>query len=332
MKGSIMEKRRLGRSGLEVSALGMGCWAIGGVWQFLDIQAGWGAVDDAESIRAVQHALDSGITLFDTAATYGTGHSERILGRALGQRRDEVVIATKFGFVVDEAAKHAHRHPTDAALIASVRTECEASLRRLGTDRIDLYQLHVWDFPLEPALAVREELEALVREGKIRYYGWSTDSVEAARVFGEGEHCVAIQHDLNVVLDAPAMVAYCEQQKLASVNRSPLARGALTGKYSKDTVFAANDVRTDSWARENILLPAFNNLEAIRDVLTSGGRTLAQGALAWIWARSGITLPIPGIRTVAQVEDNAGAMKFGPLSADQMHQISDLLQHAQAAQ
>jgi aryl-alcohol dehydrogenase-like predicted oxidoreductase len=191
--------------------------------------------------------------------------------------------------------------------------------------------LHVWDYPLEHAAAVREELEELVREGKIRYYGWSTDSVDAARVFAEGEHCVAIQHDLNVVLDAPEMLAFCEQQQLASLNRTPLARGALTGKYTKDTVFAADDVRTDPWAQDHILQPAFEQLDALREVLTSGGRTLAQGALAWNWARSGQTVPIPGMRTPAQVDDNAGAMAFGPLNADQMRQIDELLGRAVAS-
>ena len=327
-----MDKRRLGRSDLLVSPLGMGCWAIGGVWQFLDIQAGWGEVDDRESIRAVQHALDSGITLFDTAANYGTGHSEHILGRALGARRGEAVIATKFGFSVDEAGKLVRNYDSPRDVINNLRAECEASLRRLATDRIDLYQLHVWDYPLELAAELREGLEGLVREGKIRYYGWSTDSVDAARLFADGAHCVAIQHDLNVVRDAPEMIALCEQLELASVNRSPLARGALTGKYTAKTVFAANDVRTDLWARENILRPAFENLDALRDILTSGGRTLAQGALAWIWARSGVTIPIPGIRTVAQVNDNAGALAFGALTVEQMRQIDELLREKQDRQ
>ncbi|MBK9749065.1 MAG: aldo/keto reductase [Chloroflexi bacterium] len=320
-----MNKRLLGHSGIEVSPLGMGCWAIGGPWQFLDIQAGWGEVDDNESIRAVQHALASGINFFDTAATYGTGHSERIVGQALAGKRDEVVIATKFGFNVDETAKHAIRFETPEQIIANVRAACERSLRNLAMDTIDLYQLHVWDFPKEHAPALLDVLEALVREGKIRYYGWSTDSVENARAFAAGEHCVAVQHDLNVVLDAPEMLALCETLKLASVNRSPLARGALTGKYTKDTVFAPNDVRTDPWAVQNILNPAFDRLEDLRAILTSGGRTLAQGALAWIWARSPVTVPIPGIRTVAQVDDNAGALHFGPLTPDQMRQIDELL-------
>lgn len=320
-----MEPRTLGRSNIQVSPLGMGCWAIGGLWQFLDIQAGWGAVDDDESVRTVQYALDHGINFFDTAANYGTGHSERIVGKALAGKRDRAVIATKFGFSVNEAGKHVthHAHPDD--VIKNVRAECEASLRRLNTDYIDLYQLHVWDYPLEKAPAVRDELEELVKAGKIRCYGWSTDSVEAARLFAEGEHCAAVQHDLNVVKDAPEMLALCAQVNLASVNRSPLARGALTGKYTKATVFPENDVRRDPWSMETFFAPTFDKLDALRDILTSGGRSLTQGALAWIWARSEKTVPIPGIRTVAQAAENAGAMQFGPLSAAQMQQINDLM-------
>ncbi|NTU84067.1 MAG: aldo/keto reductase [Chloroflexales bacterium] len=147
---------------------------------------------------------------------------------------------------VDEFCKRVTRFEQADDVIKDARPACEASLRRLGTDYIDLFQLHVWDYPAEPAVALREVLEGLVQEGKIRAYGWSTDSVELARVFAEGEHCAAIQHDLNVVLDAPEMLALCEEQNLASVNRSPLARGALTGKYSKDTHFAENDVRRDA--------------------------------------------------------------------------------------
>ncbi len=321
-----MNKRVLGRSNIEVSPLGMGCWAIGGVWQFLDIQAGWGEVEDAESIRTVQHALENGINFFDTAANYGTGRSEHILGQALAGRRDEVVIATKFGFNVNEAARHVTRYTTEADHVRYLRAECEASLRRLNIDCIDLYQFHVWDYPLEAAASLRDMLETLVQEGKIRFYGWSTDSVEAARVFAEGEHCVAIQHDLNVVRDAPEMLALCEQLNLASVNRTPLARGALSGKYNHSTIFPENDVRRDPWSHETFFVPALDRLDDLRDILTSGGRTLVQGALAWIWARSEQTIPIPGIRTVAQAEENARAMHFGPLTAEQMMQINALLQ------
>ena len=116
----------------------MGCWAIGGQWRLVDLPAGWGEVDDAESIRAIHYALDHGITFFDTAANYGAGHSEHILGKALAGRRDQAVISTKFGFKVDEAAKRVTRHERDEDVIKNVRAECEASLRRLNTDVIDL--------------------------------------------------------------------------------------------------------------------------------------------------------------------------------------------------
>lgn len=321
-----MNQRILGRSGIEVSPLGMGCWAIGGLWQWLDMPGGWGETDDNESIRAVQHALANGINFFDTAANYGAGHSEHILSQALAGKRDQVVIATKFGFNVDVAGKRVSRYASDDDVIKNLRAECEASLKRLNTDYIDLYQFHVWDYSIDRAAEVRDILEALVSEGKIRTYGWSTDSVENARVFAEGEHCSVIQHDLNVVKDAPAMLALCDELNLASVNRSPLARGALTGKYNQATVFGEKDVRNDQWSQETYLLPAVTRLDALRDILTSNGRTLTQGALAWIWARSEKTVPIPGIRTVAQADENAKAMQFGPLSAEQMRQIDELLQ------
>jgi aryl-alcohol dehydrogenase-like predicted oxidoreductase len=316
-------RRKLGRSDIQVSALGLGCWAIGGPWRWLDGQGGWGDIDDNESLRAIHTALDLGINFFDTAATYGTGHSEEVLARALAGKRDQVVIATKYGFNVNVAEKHVTMRTDDH--LQYVRQECEDSLRRLNTDVIDLYQLHVWDYPIEKVPAMVELLESLVSDGKIRYYGWSTDSAEGARVFAQGRHCVAVQHDLNVVLDAPEMLALCDELNLASVNRSPLARGALSGKYAKGTVFPQNDVRNDDWSRDHFFNPTLNQLDAIREILTSNGRSLVQGALAWIWARSEKTIPIPGFRTVAQVEENAKAMELGPLTSEQMKEIDSLL-------
>jgi aryl-alcohol dehydrogenase-like predicted oxidoreductase len=317
--------RKLGRSGIEVSPLGLGCWAIGGPWQWMGGPGGWGEVDDGESIRAIHAGLENGINFFDTAANYGTGHSERILGQALSGRRHQAVIATKFGFVVDETNMRVSRFQDNEAVIQDVRTSCEASLRRLGTDYIDLFQLHVWDYPADLAVKVRAELEGLVREGKIRAYGWSTDSPELALIFTQGEHCAAIQHDLNVVMDAPEMLALCEQQDLASVNRSPLARGALTGKYSKTATFSENDVRRDEWSIDHFFTPTIEKLDTLRSILTSNGRTLAQGALSWALCRSPKTIPIPGFRTVKQVEENASTMQLSPLSPDQMSEIDNLL-------
>src|SRR5688500_7812178 len=315
--------RTLGRSNLQVSVMGLGCWAIGGTWYWLNGPGGWGDIDDEESIRAIHSALDHGINFFDTAANYGTGHSERILARALAGKRDQAIIATKFGFNVNEAEKRVTFREDDHLL--HVRAECEASLRRLNTNVIDLYQLHVWDYPIEKVPAMVELLESLVSEGKIRYYGWSTDSVEGARIFAEGKHCIAIQHDLNVILDAPEMLKLCEELNLASINRSALARGALSGKYTRDTIFPQNDVRNDEWSRDHFFTPTLDQLDKIREILTSNGRSLVQGALAWIWARSEKTIPIPGFKTVAQVQENAKAMEFGPLTAEQMKEIDRLL-------
>src|SRR5919204_4477087 len=153
----VMFQRDLGtRTGVQVSALGLGCWAIGGPWTFNGQPAGWGEVDDEESVRAIRRALDLGVTLFDTADVYGAGHSERVLGRALAGRRDEVRIATKFGNTFDESTRQMTGQDSSPAY---VRSACEASLRRLGTDRVDLYQLHVGDLAREAALEVREALD-----------------------------------------------------------------------------------------------------------------------------------------------------------------------------
>ena len=121
------------------------------------------------------------------------------------------------------------------------------------------------------------------------------------------------------------MLALCNELNLASVNRSPLARGALSGKYSKGSTFPQNDVRNDSWSKDHFFAPTLDQLDKIREILTSNGRTLVQGALAWIWARSERTIPIPGFKTVAQVEENAKAMQFGPLTQGQMKEIDTLL-------
>lgn len=187
-----MKMRTLRNSDVQVSAMGLGAWAIGGEWVFNGGQAGWGKVDDAESIRAIYAALDAGMNLIDTAANYGTGHSERIVGQAIKDRRDRVVIATKFGFDVDEAAKRVTYRQTPDDILNSLPSECERSLRNLGVDAIDVYQFHMWEFPAERVPELLDVLEKLVAQGKIRTYGWSTDSVEMARLFVAGEHCSVI--------------------------------------------------------------------------------------------------------------------------------------------
>jgi aryl-alcohol dehydrogenase-like predicted oxidoreductase len=322
-------KRTLGRSGIEISAMGMGCWAIGGPFWNGETPAGWGKVDDKESTRAIHAAFDLGITFFDTANVYGAGHSERILGQALADRRSRVVIATKFNAVFDETTRQV---TGSDATPAGIRRACEDSLRRLGTTFIDLYQFHDNGFPADKAEPVRETLEALVSEGKIRAYGWSTDFADRAAAFAKGAHCTSIQLQLNVLDDNPEVVALCEKENLAAINRGPLAMGLLTGKYTAQTKPAADDVRgikSPEWMKYFVGgLPSpewLKKSEAIRQILTSGGRSLAQGALAWLWSRSPKTVPIPGFRTVAQVTENAAAMSFGPLNTGQMEEIGALV-------
>jgi len=209
---SLPQRSLGGRSGASVSALGLGCWAIGGPWSFDGRPAGWGDVDDAESIRAIRRALDLGVTLFDTADVYGCGHSERVLGRALAGRRDEALIATKFGLRFDEATRTGGGEDTSPG---HIRRACEGSLLRLATDRIDLLQLHAATGDPDAVVAT---LESLVAEGKIRFYGTSNDAPEVIEAFAAGPHCASVQQQLNVFGGNDALAA-CER------TASPRSRG-----------------------------------------------------------------------------------------------------------
>lgn len=313
--------RTLGVGGTPVSAIGFGCWAIGGPhWRNGD-PIGWGEVDDDESVAAIRAALDAGITFFDTADVYGCGHSERVLARAVRGHRDEVVIGTKFGYTYDEERRES---PGTDASPAYVRQACEASLRRLDTEMIDLYQFHLGDADTETALAVRDTLEDLVVEGKIRAYGWSTDDPARAELFADGLHCRAVQQGFNLLSGNADTLAVAERRGLASVVRSPLGMGLLTGRMNTKTTFEDSDVR-HGWDFAGSQGDQLAALERVRDILTSDGRTLAQGALGWLLARSPVFVPIPGIRTVAQAEENAGALVTGPLTPDQLTAIDAIL-------
>ena len=327
---SKITSRKLGKSGIEVSPMGLGCWAIGGPFWAGETPQGWGEVDDEESIRAIHAGIDLGVTLFDTANVYGAGHSERVLARAFAGRRSQVVIATKFNAVFNETTRQVTGSDTSPA---GIRAACEDSLHRLNTDYIDLYQFHDNGYPPEKAEPVRETLEGLVKEGKIRAYGWSTDFPERLEVFAQGPNCAAVQLQLNVLDDNPAILALCDKYDLAALNRGPLAMGLLTGKYTSETKPSADDVRgvkSPEWMKyfkNGKPNPEWlNKRDAVRAILASNGRSVAQGALAWLWARSPKTLPIPGFRTVAQVKENAGAMQFDPLTMEQMREIDKLLE------
>lgn len=322
---------------LNTGPMGMGTWAIGGPffagagwYPPTGAPIGYGDVDDAESTRAIHCALECGLTFFDTADAYGTGHSERILGEALKGRRDDVVIATKFGNVINEA----RRELTGTDFLPDyIRRACKASLKRLQTERIDLYQLHIGDMPKAEAAGVADTLERLCDDGLIRQYGWSTDDPERAALFAGLSHATAVQFNMNVFQTTPAMLETCREHGFMPIIRLPLAMGFLSGKFKQGDRLAPNDVRSRPSDRAPYFaeggVPDANwigRLEAISEILTSKGRTPAQGALAWIWACEPDAVPIPGMRTVAQVRENTGALEFGPLSAEQMDEIDRILE------
>jgi aryl-alcohol dehydrogenase-like predicted oxidoreductase len=283
---------------------------------------GWGDVDDAESLRAIDRALDLGVTFFDTANVYGTGYSEKILGQALRGKRDQVVIATKFGRAFEEYSRitiGADARPT------AIRQQCEDSLRRLQTDYIDLYQFHLAGYNPAAAPEVVAACEALVGEGKIRAYAWSTDDVDRARVFAQGDHCAAVQVQINIFERNDAMLDLCAEHNLAAIIRGPLAKGLLTGKFTPSSTLPANDVRSGWNLKDGEQADQLDRLEQLRDILTQDGRSLAQAALGWLWAKSEHTVPIPGFKTTRQVEDNVGALNYGPLTAEQMRQIEAIV-------
>jgi aryl-alcohol dehydrogenase-like predicted oxidoreductase len=318
----MMEFRRLGRSGLKVSPLGLGTARIAGLGWREDIAHEYPSQATREAVRQIQAAVDLGVTLFDTADSYGQGLSERILGEALRGRREGIVVVTKFG--EDPMTDQEDPWSLDDSL---VQRKCEASLRRLGVEPIDLYLLHRRDYPLERAPALMETLEDLVRAGKIRYYGWSTDDVERARLFAGGEHCIAIEHRLNVFNDNESMLDLCQEQDLASLNRVPLLMGVLTGRWSPETKLEEGDPRA-GWFEQEGFLKVLVCAQQIEPYLTGDGRSYAQGALGWIWRRSPLTIPLPGFRNMEQMQALVRAQQYGPLPLDAMQAIAERVKNA----
>ena len=312
-----MEFRKLGRSRVKVSPLGLGTARLAGLGWHDDLAPQDPSQARRDAVRQIQAAVDLGVTFFDTADNYGQGFSERSLGEALRGRREGIVVATKFG--EDPMPDQEDPWSLDAS---SVERKCEASLRRLEVECIDLYLLHRRDYPLERAPAMIEVLENLVQAGKIRYYGWSTDDVERARFFARGEHCTAIEHRLNIFNDNPAMLDLCREQDLASLNRGPLLMGVLTGRWSLETKLQDGDPRAQ-WFEHQEFREVLACAQQIEPYLTSDGRSYVQGALGWIWARSPLTIPLPGFRDMEQLQVLVQAQTFGPLPRDVMQAIAE---------
>ena len=313
--------------GQDIAPLGMGCWPIGGPFFRGEQPLGYANVEDGQSLRAIHAALDGGIRLFDTAAVYGAGHAERLLGKVLKNRPDALVI-TKIGIGFDETTKQLTGAEADAD---DVMPAIERCLVRLQRDRIDLLLLHLNDLPVIQAGPVFAAMDKARQAGKIRAFGWSTDFPDNASAMAGHEGFVAIEHAMNLFVDMPTMQATIEQHDLIALIRSPLAMGVLTGKYDEQTVLQTDDVRSTNEAWRDYfhnarIKPVYlEKLHAIRDLLQTGGRSLSQGALCWLMAKSPRNIPIPGARTAAQMEDNIGAVAHGRLPDDVMAEIETLI-------
>jgi aryl-alcohol dehydrogenase-like predicted oxidoreductase len=207
-----------------------------------------------------------------------------------------------------------------------IQRACEASLRRLQTNYIDVYQFHPSEYDPASVGPVVETLDRLVAEGKVRHYGWNADPGQA-RIFAERAHCTSTQFGMNMFEDSPRMLAFCDEYDLAAIINSPLGQGLLSGKIDEATRFSATDLRHQrGWnLREGRLASRRTALEQLREILTSDGRTMAQAALGYLWARSERTIPIPGFKTMAQVQENVGALQHGPLSPQQMRAVAEVV-------
>lgn len=310
----------------DIPRIGLGCWAIGGPFYEGDTPLGYGEVSDADARATIDAAYDAGIRVFDTAAVYGCGTSERRLGAAL-KGRDDALVVTKLGFHFDETTKQVLGVETSPA---GLRRALEGSLQRLQREQVDMVLLHLNSMPVDEAAGVFDTFETLRSEGKVAAFGWSTDFPDSVQAMAGRPGFQAIQHAMNVFVDVPSIVAKGAENGLAAFIRSPLAMGLLGGKYKAGQALATDDIRVNTmewldYFKDGKPLPAFiDAIDAMRDLLTTGGRSPAQGALCWLLAKAPHLVPIPGARNADQARQNAGALKFGPLPGDVMDQIEQV--------
>ncbi len=298
-----LQTRSLGRSGLQITTVGFGSWAVGGGgWAF-----GWGPQDDADSIRAIVRAVDGGVNWIDTAAVYGLGHSEEVVGRALGgmPAADRPLVFTKCGLRWDPADQMAP--PQQIAEPASVRRECEDSLRRLGVDRIDLYQIHWPDESGVPAEDSWGEMARLVDEGKVRAIGVSNYGVDLLERCEAVRHVDSVQPPFSLVSRASGVdvIPWAAAHGTGVIVYSPMGAGILTDSFSRERVAAMAE---GDWRRhsESHTEPALTRNLALRDALrpiaARHGRTVSAVAVAWVLAWPGVSGAIVGARTPEQVD------------------------------
>jgi aryl-alcohol dehydrogenase-like predicted oxidoreductase len=325
-----MRKNQLGSNGPEITPVGFGAWAIGGPWKF-----GWGPVDDDESVEAIRHAVDRGINWIDTAAVYGLGHSEEIVGRAVDpfDVGEEVFVFTKCG-----RSWYASRN--DEEIVndlrpESIRFECEQSLKRLGLERIDLYQFHWPDFAtgteVEDSWATMQEL---VDEGKVRWLGVSNFSVELLARCEPIRHVDSLQPPLSMLNRAARndVIPWCLENGTGVIVYSPMQSGLLTGAFDRERVesLAKDDMRRSNAAFQE---PKFSqNLELVdrlQQITQTIECNLAELAIAWTLAIDGVTAAIVGARRPDQVDGWIGASEI-ELSAEVVEEIEQIIQETGA--
>src|SRR5438067_10314427 len=304
-----MQYRELGRTGIRVSVIGFGAWAIGGASEASGTPFGWGRTSDDESLAAIRRARDLGVNLFDTADSYGFGRSESLLGIVLSRTRQEVVLATKVG-VVRGAGGELRKDFSRQHIFHAV----DGSLKRLRTDYIDLYQVHnptIEDLRHE---AIQDAMERLQDAGKIRFWGISISTPEeGVEIMQRGwAHALQVLYDALNQVPANVLLPLAKEKGYGVIARVPLASGLLTGKFRIDSVFPSDDLR------QNFLTPrrlqeAIERVDEAKSIIGRGSRSLAEGALRFVLASDAVSTTIPGARNPRQVETNAAAIE-GTLS------------------
>ena len=311
-----MKKRKLGNSGLEVSALGLGC---------MGLSFGYGpATDREDGIALIRAAVERGVTFFDTAEVYGPFANEELVGEALAPFRNDVVIATKFGFNIDAGGVQ-HQDPPLNSRPEHIREVADASLKRLGTDRIDLLYQHRVD-PLVPIEDVAGAVKDLIQEGKVKHFGLSEAGIDVIRRAHAVQPLTALQNEYSLWWREPEeeIFAVLEELGIGVVPFSPLGRGFLTGKIDETTAFDEKDFRNTS---PRFAPEARKANQALVDLIAKfaaeKNATPAQVALAWILAQRYWIVPIPGTTKLHRLEENIGAVDV-ELSADDLSELDRL--------
>ncbi len=303
-----MEYRTLGSTTLKVSVIGFGAWAIGGM--------GWGSVDDAESLRALQVALDEGVNFIDTADAYGEGHSEELVACVISGHRDQIIIATKVGNDFYHQPRRKNFAPD------YVTCAVEQSLRRLATDYIDVYQLHNPSPEVIREGGVFEALDRLKEAGKIRHWGVSIGPPSEGLAVLQNTRPATLQLVYNLLHREPeeSLFPQIRQRNIGVIARVPLASGLLTGKFDATTRFAPDDHRS-RWSLETMSA----NLERVEKLrFLAGERTMAQAALWFVIQQPSVSVVIPGAKTVKQVQENVRTLLTPCLTPAEMAQVAQL--------